>query len=69
MARRRIHQPPRRDQDAVTAGLTLPWSSGIVEGNVNRLKMFKRQMFHADINARRPTDVDRAIPTGPPAES
>jgi transposase len=35
----------RRDQDAVTAGLTLLWSSGIVEGNVNRLKMLKRQMF------------------------
>jgi len=25
----------RRDQDAVTAGLTLPWSSGVVEGHVN----------------------------------
>jgi transposase len=35
----------RRGQDAVTAGLTLPWSSGIVEGHVNRLKMLKRQMF------------------------
>ncbi|MGW0252080.1 ISL3 family transposase [Nocardia goodfellowii] len=35
----------RRDQDAVTAGLTLPWSSGTVEGHVNRIKMLKRQMF------------------------
>jgi len=35
----------RRDQDAVTAGLTLPWNSGAVEGHVNRLKMLKRQMF------------------------
>lgn len=35
----------RRDQDAVTAELTLPWSSEIVEGHVNRLKMLKRQMF------------------------
>ncbi|WUI65721.1 ISL3 family transposase [Nocardia sp. NBC_00403] len=35
----------RRDQDAVTAGLTLPWSSGPVEGHVNRIKMIKRQMF------------------------
>jgi transposase len=35
----------RRDQDAVTAGLTLPWNSGVVEGHVNRLKMLKRQMF------------------------
>jgi transposase len=29
----------RRDLDAVTAGLTLPYSSGPVEGNVNRIKM------------------------------
>jgi len=35
----------RRDQDAVTAGLTLPWNSGVVEGHVNRVKMLKRQMF------------------------
>jgi transposase len=35
----------RRDQDAVVAGLTLHWSSGPVEGHVNRLKMLKRQMF------------------------
>ncbi len=26
-------------------GLTLPWSSGVVEGNVNRIKMIKRQMY------------------------
>jgi transposase len=35
----------RRDQDAVTAGLTLCWNSGPVEGHVNRIKMLKRQMF------------------------
>ncbi|GAA2986619.1 MULTISPECIES: transposase [Streptomyces] len=35
----------RRDLDAVRNGLTLPYSSGAVEGNVNRLKMLKRQMF------------------------
>ncbi|RDI63523.1 transposase IS204/IS1001/IS1096/IS1165 family protein [Nocardia pseudobrasiliensis] len=35
----------RRDHDAVTAGLTLPWNSGAVEGHVNRIKMIKRQMF------------------------
>ncbi|MGQ4616274.1 ISL3 family transposase [Nocardia sp. R7R-8] len=35
----------RRDQDAVTAGLTMSWSSGTVEGHVNRFKMLKRQMF------------------------
>jgi transposase len=35
----------RRDQDAVHAGLTLPHSSGKVEGTVNKIKMLKRQMF------------------------
>jgi len=34
-----------RDLDAVTAGLTLPHSSGPVEGRVNRIKMIKRQMY------------------------
>jgi transposase len=33
------------DRDAVTAGLSLPFSSGPVEGNVNRIKMLKRQMY------------------------
>ncbi|WP_232807292.1 transposase [Geodermatophilus chilensis] len=35
----------RRDLDAVTAGLTLDYNSGPVEGNVNRIKMIKRQMY------------------------
>jgi transposase len=35
----------RRDQQAVTNELTLPYSSGAVEGNVNRIKMLKRQMY------------------------
>ncbi len=35
----------RDDYDAVTAGVTLPWSNGPVEGHINRLKMLKRQMF------------------------
>jgi transposase len=35
----------RHDRDAVINGLTLPWSSGKVEGNVNRTKMLKRQMY------------------------
>lgn len=35
----------RRDHQAVTNGLTLPYSSGPVEGNVNRIKMLKRQMY------------------------
>ncbi|WSY61562.1 hypothetical protein OH799_01040 [Nocardia sp. NBC_00881] len=35
----------RRDQDAVTAGLTTAWSSGTVEGHVNRIKMFNGKCF------------------------
>ncbi|MGW8358055.1 ISL3 family transposase [Streptomyces wedmorensis] len=35
----------RRDFDAVRNGLSLPHNSGAVEGNINRLKMLKRQMF------------------------
>jgi transposase len=33
------------DFDAVKAGVTLPWSSGPVEGQITRLKRLKRQMF------------------------
>jgi hypothetical protein len=33
------------DFDAVKAGLTLEWNSGKVEGNVNRVKIVKRQMY------------------------
>ncbi len=33
------------DLEAVTAGLSLPHSSGPVEGNVKRIKMLKRQMY------------------------
>jgi len=35
----------RNDQRAVTNGLTLHWSSGKVEGTVNKIKMIKRQMY------------------------
>ena len=35
----------RQDLAAVTAGLSLPYSSGPTEGNVNRLKAIKRQMY------------------------
>lgn len=34
-----------KDQDAVVAGLSISWSSGPVEGLVNRLKLIKREMF------------------------
>jgi transposase len=33
------------DYDAVRAAMTSPWSTGQVEGQINRLKMIKRQMF------------------------
>jgi transposase len=33
----------QEDLAAITAGLTLPWSNGPVEGHVNRLKLLKRQ--------------------------
>lgn len=35
----------RREQPAVEAALTLPYSNGQTEGQVNRLKMIKRQMY------------------------
>ncbi len=35
----------QRDQAAVKAALTLPYSNGMLEGHVNRLKFLKRQGF------------------------
>lgn len=35
----------QQDKDAVLAGLTLAWSNGPVEGQVNRLKLIKRSMY------------------------
>ena len=35
----------QQDKDAVVAGLTLPWSTGPLEGHVNRLKLIKRSMY------------------------
>jgi transposase len=35
----------RDDDDAIKAGVTLPWSRGPVEGQITRLKRLKRQMF------------------------
>jgi len=34
-----------RDKGAVVAGLTLPQNNGMVEGNVNKLKLIKRMMY------------------------
>jgi hypothetical protein len=41
----RLAKSFRRELEAIIAGLTLPWSTGPVEGHINRLKMVKRQMF------------------------
>lgn len=35
----------RRDFAAVAAALTLPWSTGPVEGKINKLKLIKRSMY------------------------
>ena len=35
----------QRDEAAVRAGLSQSWSNGPVEGQVNRLKLIKRQMY------------------------
>jgi transposase len=35
----------KRDYAAVHAALSYPWSSGQVEGQVNRLKLTKRKMY------------------------
>ena len=44
----------REDLAAVKAGLTLPWSNGPVEGQVNRLKLLKRQGYgRADVGLLR----------------
>jgi transposase len=42
---RRFATGLRADYEAVKAGLCLPWSTGPVEGQINRLKMLKRSMF------------------------
>jgi transposase len=55
-AMRRFAQGLCEDYAAVKAGVTLPWSTGPVEGHINRLKMLKRQMFgraHLDLLSRR----------------
>ena len=35
----------KSDWEAVVAGLTLPFSNGQTEGQINRLKLIKRSMF------------------------
>jgi transposase len=62
------------DYEAVKAGVTLPWSTGPVEGHINRLKMLKRQMFGRArldllscrfVGAPRPQPTQAARPRAP----
>jgi transposase len=34
-----------RDWEAVQLAMTTPWSNGPIEGQINRLKVIKRQMY------------------------
>jgi len=44
----------KQDADAIRAALTTPWSNGQTEGQVNRLKTIKRQMYgHASFDLLR----------------
>ena len=50
----RFAQGLQEDLAAVTAGRTLPWSNGPVEGHINRLKLLKRQGYgRADVGLLR----------------
>ena len=51
----------RQDYDAVKAALTYDWSNGQVEGQVNRLKAIKHQMY-----GRANFDLLRQKVLGPP---
>ena len=60
------------DYEAVKAGVTLPWSTGPVEGHINRLKMLKRQMFgraRLDLLSRRFVGAPRDGPAQAHAEA
>ena len=44
----------KKDGAAIRAALTMPWSNGQTEGQVNRLKLVRRQMYgHAGFNLLR----------------
>ena len=51
----------RQDYDAVKSALSYDWSNGQVEGQVNRLKMIKHQMY-----GRANFDLLRLKVPGPP---
>jgi transposase len=66
---RRFARGLDEDYAAVKAGVTLPWSSGPVEGHINRLKMLKRQMFgraRLDLLSRRFVLAPRGAQTQAP---
>jgi len=42
---RRFAQGLRQDWSSIQNAVSLEWSNGQVEGQVNRLKMLKRQMY------------------------
>jgi len=44
-ALQRFAKTLQRDKDAVRNAIALPWSSGQVEGQINRLKTLKRAMY------------------------
>lgn len=52
----------RRDEQAIRAAFESPWSQGQTEGQVNRLKLLKRQMY-----GRAELDLLRRRFLGPPA--
>jgi transposase len=41
----RFAESLQEDRAAIHAGLTLPWSNGVTEGQINRLKLLKRQAY------------------------
>lgn len=51
----------RRDQDAVTAGLTLPYSSGTVEGHVNRIILWNQNCQIGPALAWRTSTIGRMV--------
>jgi transposase len=70
-AMRRFATGLSEDYAAVKAGVALPWSTGPVEGHINRLKMLKRQMFgraHLDLLSRRFVRAPRAGQTRAPGQ-
>lgn len=45
MAIKRFAAGLKADKSPIESALTLPWSNGQAEGQINRLKLIKRQMY------------------------